>query len=60
MQKEIDFFHEKGMDILKLGCILPNLANICQHNSTDYKFYPLFLSDSDLFEKKREDMTGGH
>ena len=52
MQKEIDFFHEKGIDILKLGCILPNLANICLLNSTDYKFYPLFLSDSDLFEKK--------
>ena len=40
------------MEILKLGCILPNLANICLHNSTDYKFFPLFLSDSDLFEKK--------
>ena len=59
MQKMIDFYHDKGIDMLKLGCTLPNLANICLHKSTDYKFYPFFSSDSDLLEKIREDMTGG-
>ena len=45
--------------MLKLGCTLPNLANICLHRSTNYKFYPFCESDKDLCEKIREDMTGG-
>ena len=40
MQKMIQFYHNKGIDMLKLGCPLPNLANICLHKSTNYKFYP--------------------
>ena len=59
MQKMIDFYHDKGIYMLKLGCILPNLANICLHKSTDYNFYPFFSSDSDLLEKLREDLTSG-
>ena len=59
MQKMIEFYHDKGIDMSKLGCKLPNLANICLHNSTDYKFYSFFSNDSDLLEKIREDMTGG-
>ena len=55
----IDFYHNKGIDIIKLGCTLPKLAKICLHKSTDYKFYTFFSSDSDLLEKIREDMTGG-
>ena len=42
MQKMIEIYHEKGIDITKLGCTLPNLANICLHKSTDYKFNPFF------------------
>ena len=38
MQKTIQFYHK--IDLLKLGCTLPNLANICLHKSTNYKFYP--------------------
>ena len=45
--------------MLKLGCTLPNLANICLHKSTNHKFYPFFEGDKDLCEKIREDMTGG-
>ena len=59
MQKMVEFYHDKGIDMLKLGCTLPNLANICLHKSTDYKFYPFLSSDSDLLEKIREDMTRG-
>ena len=31
MQKKIEFYHNKGIDMLKLGCTLPNLPNICLH-----------------------------
>ena len=59
MQKMIEFYQNKGIDMLKLGCTLLNLANICFHKSTDSKFYPLTESDKDLLEKIREDMVGG-
>ena len=45
--------------MLKLGCTLPNLANICLHKPTNYNFYPFCESDKDLCEKIREDMKGG-
>ena len=59
MKKRIHFYHEKGIDMLKLGCTLPNLANICLHSSTSAKFYPFPAGDKDLLEKVREDMVGG-
>ena len=59
MQKTIDSYHNKGIDMLKLGCTLPNLANIRLHKSTVSKFYPFTESDNDLLEKIREDMVGG-
>ena len=59
MQKMIDFYNNKGSDMLKLGCTLPNLANICLHKSTDSKLYPSTQPDKDLLEKIREDMVGG-
>ena len=43
--------------MLKHGCTLSGLANICLHKSTDSKFYPFTESDKDLFEKIREDMV---
>ena len=52
MQKLIELYHDKGIDMLKLGCSLPHLAKIFLHKSTDYKFYPFFWSDSDVHEKK--------
>ena len=45
--------------MLKIGCTLPNLANICLHKSTDSKFYPSTESDKDLLKKIREDMVDG-
>ena len=53
IQKMIELYHNKGIDMLKLGCTLPNLANICLHKSTDSKFYPFTESDKDLLEKIR-------
>ena len=40
MQKMIEFYHNKGIDMLELGCTLPNLAKTCLHKSTDSKFLP--------------------
>ena len=57
MQKMIEFYHNKGIDMLKLGCALPNLANICFHKSTGSKYYPFTESDKALLEKIREDMV---
>ena len=58
MQKMIAFYLDKDIDMLKLGCTLPNLANICLHKSTDAKFYPFTEGDKDLLEKIREDVVG--
>ena len=51
MQKMLAFCHEKGNDMLKLGCTLPNLSNICRHKSTSAKFYPFTETDTDLLQK---------
>ena len=58
-QKMIAFYHDKDMDMLKLGCTLPNLANTCLHKSTDAKIYPFTEGDKDLSESVREDVVGG-
>ena len=34
----IVFYHDKDTDMLKLGCTLPNLANICFQKSIDANF----------------------
>ena len=59
MQKTLAFYHKKGIDMLKLRCTLPNLANICLHRSTSAKFYQFTETDEDLLQKTREDMVGG-
>ena len=59
MQKMIEFYLNKGIDMLKLGCTLLNFANICLHKSTDSKIYPFTESDKNFLEKIREDMVGG-
>ena len=59
MEKKIVFYHDKDIDMLKLGCTLPNLANICLHKSTDAKFYPFTEGDKHRLEKIREAVVGG-
>ena len=51
MQKMIGFYHDKDIDMLKLGSTL--------HKSTDAKFYPSTEGEIDLLEKIREDVVGG-
>ena len=58
-QKMIEFYHNKGIDMLKLGCTLHNLVNKCLHKSRDSKIYRFTESDKDLLEKIGEDMVGG-
>ena len=59
MQKLLEFYHNKGIDMLKLGWTLPNRAKIRLHNSTTAKFYPFTESDKNLMEEVGEDMIGG-
>ena len=59
MQKMIEVYHQKEIDMLKLGCTLLKLANICLNKSTDSEFYSFTESDKDLLEKVREDTVGG-
>ena len=58
MQKMFVFYHDKDIDMSKLGCTLPNLANICLHKSTGAKFYPFMEGDKVLLGKIREDVVG--
>ena len=53
------FYHDKDIDMLKIVCTLPNLANICLHKSTDAKIYPFTEGDKDLWEKLRKDVVDG-
>ena len=55
----IAFYHEKDLDMLKLGCTLPNPANICLYKSTDTNFYLLTEADEDLLEKIQKKFVGG-
>ena len=55
----IDVYQDKDTDMLKLGCTLPDLADICLHKTTDAKIYPFTEGDTDLLEKIREDVVGG-
>ena len=48
MQKMLAFYHKKDIDMMKLGRTLPNFANICLHESTSAKFYPVTETDKDL------------
>ena len=52
-------YHDKDIDMLKLCCTLPNLANNCLHKSTDAKFYPITEGDKDILQKIQENVVGG-
>ena len=55
----IENYHQKEIDMLKLGCTLPNFIIVYLHKSLDSKLYPFTKSDKDLLEKVREDIVGG-
>ena len=43
--------------MLKLGCTLPNLVNICMNKSADAEIYLFTEGDEDRLEKLREDVV---
>ena len=57
MQNLIQFYQNKGIDMLVIGRTLLNLANICQHKSTSFDFYPFCERNKDFCEKIWEDMN---
>ena len=59
MQKMTAFYHNKGIDMLKLGCTLANLTIICLQKSTRPKFYPFTEGDKELLQKIGEDVVVG-
>ena len=59
MQKMLASYHKKGIDMLKLGCTLPDLAYICLHKSSSANFYPFTETDESLLQKNQEVMVGG-
>ena len=59
MRKMIDFYHKINTDLLKLGCTLLNLANVCLHKSTDAELYSFTEEDGDLLKKINEIVVGG-
>ena len=58
MQKRLIFTMTK-ISMLKLGCTLPNLANVCSQKSSEAKFYPFMEGDKDVLEKNGENVVGG-
>ena len=59
MQKIIVFYHDKNIDMLKLGCTLSNLSDICLNKSTEAKRSPFTERNTNLLEKIREDVVVG-
>ena len=59
MQKIVEFYHNKGIDMLKLECTSSELANICLHSSTSAKFYAFTESHKDLLSKVWENKVVG-
>ena len=59
VMKMIEFHHNRGIDMLNLGCTLRNFANVCLIKSSDWKVHPFNETDTNLLEKVLEKMVGG-
>ena len=59
MQEVIAFYHNKNGDLLKLGCTLIKLSNICVHKFFDAYLYSSSEGDKDFFQKIKEYIVGG-
>ena len=54
LQGKVAFYHNKGADILKIACTLPNVAKFCVHKSTTAKPSLFAGNDMSLLEKSAE------
>ena len=59
LPKTVGNKQNRGIGMLKFGCILPNAANACLQSSSSVKLYPLTDCDEDLVSKVREDLIKG-
>ena len=59
MQNMIAFYDDKDVDVLKLGCTLPNLGSICLHKYTEANFYSFTEEEKVLLKGIPEDVAGG-
>ena len=53
MQILVEFYHNKKIDFLELGCTLPTLAKLCLPKSTVSIFYPFTITDKDITRERR-------
>ena len=58
-QKKIVFYHDKHIDLIKLGWTLPWLANICLNKTTGANFNTFTEGDRKILEEIRKDVVGG-
>ena len=58
LRKMMQFYHQKGIDVLKLGFTLPNSANCIFHSSTSLKSFPFNQEDKNFDDYIREWLTG--
>ena len=58
LQKMLQFYHQKVIDMLKLGFTLSNLANRIFHLSTSLKFFPFGQEDKSFDDYICEWLTG--
>ena len=63
MPEAIEFYNKNGIDMLKLGlkpgCTVPNVANICLHELTNFMIYPIAENGKHLLEFMRRELVGG-
>ena len=57
--KKVKSYHDRNVDMLKSGLLLPNLANKILHSSTSTKFFPFTKSDAHYDTFLRSWLTGG-
>ena len=57
--KIIEFYHNRGTNLLILDCTIPILANMGLHKSTNYTFQFFLQKWQRFVQKKREDTTEG-
>ena len=58
VSQKMQFYHQKGTDLLKLGFTLRSLANLIFHSSTSLKLFPFNQEDKSFDDYIRQLLTG--
>ena len=59
MLKKVQFYHNKSIDLWRMGCSLPNPERLTS-KIPDCQFYPFPEGNKDLLEKILKKILGGH